>query len=136
MPSCEALVVEDDYATQLLLHTLCRRLGLHTESAGDGLQAIDILQSAQPRVVLLDLLLPKVNGFQVLHFIRVSSPTLLAGVIVMTASSDPAFATHEALHGTRCFLRKPLDLDELTSHVVACAGNGAAGRRRAASSTS
>ena len=130
MPICDSLVVEDDGSTRLLLHTICRRLGLQTISVGDGHAAIEVLSNARPRVILLDLLLPGVSGFQVLHFIRMTSPAVIQNVIVITASGDPAFAAHEEVRGTRCFMRKPLDIDDLMLHINAGAYGGAALQRQ------
>ena len=68
------LVVEDDDATQQLLRVMLRRHDAAVEAAFDGQTAIERLQSGEFDTVILDLMLPKMNGFQVAQVIRALEP--------------------------------------------------------------
>src|SRR5437870_4265252 len=68
------LVVEDDDATQQVLRVMLRRHDAAVEAAFDGQTAIERLQSGEFDTVILDLMLPKMNGFQVAQVIRALEP--------------------------------------------------------------
>jgi PAS domain S-box-containing protein len=67
---CKVLIVDDDEDTVTSLSIMLRILGHDVHSAGDGLQAIESVKSFQPDVVLLDISLPKLNGYEVARRIR------------------------------------------------------------------
>jgi CheY-like chemotaxis protein len=116
----DVLIVEDDAPTQSFLLALCRRLGLTTSSALDGDGAITSLGDIDPAVILLDLYLPKANGFDVLKWIGDSAPQLMERVIVLTAASERDLDRAEKLGRVHRLLRKPVDLRELTTNIFEC----------------
>ncbi len=118
------LLVEDDANVEVL--TL-RALGkIHNANqvlvARDGLEALDYLfgtaVDAQrndrllPRVVLLDLDLPKVDGFEVLRRIRSEARTKTLPVVVLTSSDDPKDIALCYELGANSYVRKPVDFKE------------------------
>ena len=109
------LVVEDDSA---LREFLCTALAeeFDVECAVSGEEAIKIAQRVRPDVVLLDVMLPGVNGLDVVR--RIRSDPALSGipVLVMTAFSEIEAGEAEAAGANR-FLAKPFDLLELTAAV-------------------
>lgn len=109
------LVVEDDSA---LREFLCTALldEFDVESAVSGEEAIDMAQRTRPDVVLLDVMLPGVNGLDVVR--RIRSDPALGGipVLVMTAFSEIEAGDAEAAGADR-FLAKPFDLHELKAAV-------------------
>jgi DNA-binding response OmpR family regulator len=68
------LVIEDDPDVQALLVKLAGRRGIAVDRAGDGEEAIRLLGNGQYDVVVLDLMLPKVNGFRVAEVLRTLDP--------------------------------------------------------------
>jgi CheY-like chemotaxis protein len=78
------LIVEDDPTTGRLYQGLLRKEGFEVPLALDGLEAIDYLNKTAPDVVLLDLMLPKKNGVEVLKYIRSRAPLRNLPVIVLT----------------------------------------------------
>ena len=109
------LVVEDDSA---LREFLCTALAdeFDVECAASGEEAIELAQATRPDVVLLDVMLPGVNGLDVVRRIR-SDPTLSGiPVLVMTAFSEIDAGEAEAAGANR-FLAKPFDLHELKAAV-------------------
>ncbi|HYU25081.1 MAG TPA: response regulator [Thermoanaerobaculia bacterium] len=113
------LVVDDDQALRGLFTTLLTRKGFAVDTANDGRVAYDQLQLHTYSVILLDLMMPEVNGFELLEKLRRDSPTLLDRVIVMTGVSQRSI---EALDTSRIWgvIRKPFDIDQLVSSALAC----------------
>jgi len=113
------LVVDDDQALRGLFTTLLTRKGFAVDTANDGRIAYDRLQLYTYSVILLDLMMPEVNGFELLEKLRRDSPTLLDRVIVMTGVSQRSI---EALDTSRIWgvIRKPFDIDQLVSSALAC----------------
>ena len=114
------LVVDDDLALRGLFTTLLTRKGFTVDTASDGRVAYDRLQHHTYSVILLDLMMPDVNGFELLDKLQRESPTLLDRVIVMTGASQRSI---ESLDTSRIWglIRKPFDIDQLVSSTVACA---------------
>src|SRR5690349_8146144 len=82
------LVVDDDQALRGLFMTLLTRKGFAVDTASDGRAAYDQLQRHTYSVILLDLMMPEVNGYELLERLRRDSPALLDRVIVMTGASQ------------------------------------------------
>lgn len=114
------LVVDDDLALRGLFTALLTKKGFAVDTATDGRVAYDQLQHHTYSVILLDLMMPDVNGFELLDKLQRDSPTLLDRVIVMTGASQRSI---EALDTTRIWglIRKPFDIDHLVSSATACA---------------
>lgn len=113
------LVVEDHEPTRVLVTALCRRLGLDVEVASDGARALEMIRTCSYDAVLLDLLLPKVNGGDVLRELRLCAPSLVPRTILMTAASDAALRDFDGT-GTLALLRKPFEISDLSHALLAC----------------
>ncbi len=111
-----ALVVDDDPALQGLFHTLLARRGYAVDSAPNGRAAFEYLRRGSYSVILLDLMMPDVNGFELLERLERESPALLGRVVVMTGASQSIVDRVDTsrLSG---LVRKPFDLDELWSKL-------------------
>jgi len=115
-----ALVVDDDAGLQGLFVTLLGRDGFTVDCASDGRIAYECLKRNSYSVILLDLMMPEVNGFELLHRLERESPSLLPRIIVMTGVSQRVI---ETLDISRVFglIRKPFDIDDLVRSARACA---------------
>ena len=122
-----ALVIEDDDAIRVLMSALCSRLGLNVDVASDGAEGVTMIRRCNYVALLLDLMLPKVNGFEVLREVRASAPSLLARTIIVTAASESTLHDFDG-GGTRLLLRKPFDIADLQDALVACTGSAEAPR--------
>jgi len=120
--SVAVLVVEDDLSTQGLLVAIVKHLGLDARIAGDGHVALTMIAEWTPRVIILDLIMPEMDGFEVLRELKRTWPDLLACTIVVTAAAIRNFEKYPELDLVRKFLRKPLDIDQLGSAVLGCVG--------------
>ena len=115
-----ALVVDDDPALQGLFLTLLGRDGFSVDSAPNGRVAFEYLRRGSYSVILLDLMMPDVNGFELLERLDRDSPALLQRVLVMTGAAQRVV---ESLDSTRVWglIRKPFDIDDLLRSARACA---------------
>lgn len=110
------LVVEDDFSIRELLRDAFESEGFEVVTASDGEDAIETARSKQPRVVILDIGLPRVDGPGVASAIRDLYGEAVA-VIVMTANDRLAEAS--ARVRAAAYFTKPFDIGELTRAVRA-----------------
>lgn len=122
------LVVDDDQSIRRLIRTLLSRAGFETEEAHNGEEALRLLQEKDYKVILLDLMMPVVNGFEVLEWIEQNDVSSLRCVIVTTAATDRDISRlrRETVFAV---LRKPFDLAELVETVSRCSTFQGDGRR-------
>lgn len=121
MPSdISVLVVDDDHSIRRLIRTLLSRAGYESEEAQNGEEALRMIKTHAYRIILLDLMMPVVNGFEVLEWLEEHSPDSMQCVIVTTAAADRDISRlrRDAVFSV---LRKPFDLAELVQTVDRCA---------------
>ena len=111
------LLVDDDPSVRGLLGAIMMRDGLTHESACDGDEAIGRLRRNDYDAIVLDLLLPARNGFEVLRFLKAERPHLLPRVVVITAAAEATLREFNERHRVAAVLRKPFDIDELSAAV-------------------
>jgi DNA-binding response OmpR family regulator len=121
-----ALVIDDDKALQGLFTTLLCRKGFTVDTAGDGRVAFDQLSHHDYSVILLDLMMPDVNGFELLDRMQRESPSLLQRVIVMSGAAQRQVDRVDA-GSVWDVIRKPFDIDHLVSSAIACSEGRARG---------
>lgn len=119
LPSNKILVVDDDDAIRTMVERVLRREKYDVESARDGFEAIEKLARNDYGTVLLDLMMPRVDGHGVLQFLETQRPEPKPRVIVMTANMQGASSTATAQPVFRV-LPKPFDIRELIDHVRQC----------------
>lgn len=119
-PKKKVLVVDDDDAIRMMVERVLKREHYEVESARDGFEAIEKLTRGDYTTVLLDLMMPRVDGHGVLRYLeeRPKAPA----VIVMTANMQGANETASARPVFRV-LSKPFDIRQLVSHVHECVAN-------------
>lgn len=108
------LVVEDDPDVRQLVHTLLRRSGYQIDEAVDGEEAIAKLSARRYHVVLLDVMLPRHNGFEVYETIRALTPQ--PRVIVLSAI---ARYVGDRFDDDVIVLQKPFTFEELQNALEA-----------------
>lgn len=111
------LVVDDDEAIRALLMTILRRRGLVVDVARNGAEAMERLSSCRYSVMLLDMMMPLMNGYEVLERIADYAPSVRPIIIVLTAGSEPRDLDAGLVAGS---VRKPFDVDLLLDSVMAC----------------
>lgn len=113
------LVVDDDDAIRNMVERVLRREHFEVESARDGFEAIEKLSANDYATVLLDLMMPRVDGLGVLRFLETAVKDPLPRVIVMSANLHTAQETATAQPVFRV-LSKPFDIHQLVNDVKAC----------------
>jgi DNA-binding response OmpR family regulator len=113
------LIVEDENDVADLIGGVLDLEGYETRLAV-GETAMDEALSFHPDLVLLDLMMPVVDGFEVARRMRARGETRSVPIVVMTAMHDPAGRAAEI--GTPHYLSKPFDIDDLLEHVARIAG--------------
>jgi DNA-binding response OmpR family regulator len=114
------LVADDDAEIRGLLTQVLQRHELVVDSAADGAAAMDLLRQYQYAVVLIDLMMPEVDGFALLDQIAGGDVVSPPVVLVITAADRATLDRLDAqrIHG---IIRKPFDPEEIARLVVACA---------------
>ncbi|HEV7764385.1 MAG TPA: response regulator [Thermoanaerobaculia bacterium] len=115
----KVLVVDDDDAIRSMVERVLRREHFEVESARDGFEAIEKLSANDYATVLLDLMMPRVDGLGVLRFLETAVRDPLPRVIVMSANLHSAQETATAQPVFRV-LSKPFDIHQLVNDVKAC----------------
>jgi CheY-like chemotaxis protein len=112
------LVVDDDHEVRRILVTALRQKALVIDEAADGAQAIALLREHTYSVVVLDLLMPVLDGFHVLDAIDENDANAPI-VLVVTGAERPVLDQLDSrkIHGV---VRKPFDPQEIASVVAAC----------------
>lgn len=110
------LVVEDDDALRGLYRTTLSLAGYSVDEADDGLVALNVIDNNPPDLIILDLMLPTVDGFVVQQDISARTRTRTIPVIIVTGTNDEL---PENL-GVASVLRKPVDPDEVLAVVRRC----------------
>jgi DNA-binding NtrC family response regulator len=118
-PHRQVLVIDDDRVVRSILGTALRQRSLLYDEAGDGAEAIRLLSENTYSVVLLDILMPGMNGFEVLAAIDPAAAN--APVVLVVSGADRTVLGQldsSRIHG---IVKKPFDPEEIASIVAACA---------------
>ena len=111
-----ALVVEDDPNIVNLIRSNLAVRGFDTVVSLDGLRALNLLETEDPDIVLLDLMLPEVDGFELCQLIREQSPV---AIIVISARGGERDKVTALNMGADDYLTKPFSIEELLARITA-----------------
>ena len=116
MSQPRALIIEDDGPIRTMLSTIVQHQGMSVDTARDGVEAIENLDKDGYSLILLDLMMPRVDGYAVLAHMRTHQPELIQRTILATAVpqqeldrnlKDPVYMVHS----------KPFDVKQLIADV-------------------
>lgn len=113
------LVVDDEAAILRILKIKLKASGYNVLTANDGREALEVIVNAKPDVVLLDIILPSLDGFQVLEQLKSLSPE----TPVIAFSARTSFEEQALGLGAKGFVPKPFDVNVLTAEVGRLAGD-------------
>jgi len=117
------LIVDDDADFRNILKIKLESVGFSTMEAANGKEALTILETTQPDVILLDVMMPEMGGIETLFKIKENDKTRHIRVIILTGKGDPReeiirlnrkFAQES---GAFDYLRKETDLDEIIAKI-------------------
>ncbi len=113
--SSRILIVEDDAAIRLGLKRSLEFEGFHVELARDGEEAIQRAFDKKPDLIVLDLMLPKVNGFEVCRTVRKYDSTI--PIVILSAKGDEGDKVLGLELGADDYVTKPFSIRELTARI-------------------
>ena len=111
------LLVDDDPAIRKILSQSFEMEGFVIYQASDGEEALEVIDSSLPDLVILDVMMPKMNGFEVLKSVRGSPKTEDLPVVMLTARSSQEDVWEGWREGVDYYMTKPFDIEELLRFV-------------------
>ena len=111
------LVVEDNIINLKLLSRMLEKSGFEIFTAQDGEQACKIAEEANPDIILLDVVMPILDGFSVCEWLKANKKTADIPVIFLTAKTDPVDKVRGLSLGAMDYITKPFDTAEVVARV-------------------
>jgi len=118
------LLVDDEPNIVISLEYLLKREGFEVAVAGDGEAALQSLEAQAPDVVILDLMLPKMNGFDVCQRVRAEPRWRELKILMLTAKGREAEVAKGMALGADAYVTKPFSTKDLVAQVKRLAGVG------------
>lgn len=112
------LVVDDDYSVQSLMRTLLELEGYEVRIAGDGRDALRQISEDRPDAMVLDIMMPELDGVGVLKSLQSVGGMESLPVIVLTGDQSLLIGRRCLALGARHVMRKPFDPEELLSQLA------------------
>ena len=115
---CFILIAEDEPDTANLLQFHLQRGGYRTTVAADGFSALNLTFEGHPDLVILDLMLPKLHGFEVCRMLKASPSTRSIPVFMLTAVASTESKVEGFNVGANDYLTKPFEIPELLARIA------------------
>jgi CheY-like chemotaxis protein len=112
------LAVDDIPMNLLLISKILSRLNITISTANNGREALDFIAKNKPSLVLLDLMMPEIDGYEVLKRLRENPDTKDIRVVILSALNSNEDIVKGFSLGANDFITKPIILEKLTSCVV------------------
>lgn len=117
MTSSTILYIEDDDTTALLVRFLMERQGYVMHHAMDGQAGLEMARRLHPELIILDVLLPLLDGFQVLEALHADDDMAAIPVLMLTGKTHTSDIVEALGKGASDYLNKPFQPAELTARV-------------------
>ncbi len=114
------LIADDDSGNREMLSRRLRRLGYTVSMAQDGRQAVEMIRGQSFDLLLLDIVMPEMDGYEVLKYLQSNRPAADLPVIVLSASDDSSKVAHAITLGAQDYLPKPFDPVLLQARIASC----------------
>ena len=115
--SKKVLIVDDEPNIVLSVEFLMRREGHEVVTAGDGQEAIDLLASTRPDLMILDVMMPRKNGFEVCAEVRADPALSRMPILMLTAKGREAEMKKGISLGADAYITKPFSTHDLVAKV-------------------
>ncbi len=122
MPAATILVVDDDPVIQKLLHVNFQMEGYDVVMAGDGQEAVDKARSARPDLIVLDVMMPKLDGLQVASILKSDEATASIPIIMLSAKAQDFDVKAGMASGADDYITKPFDPLQLLARAAELMG--------------
>jgi DNA-binding response OmpR family regulator len=127
------VIAEDEADAAKLLEFRLQRSGFRTIVASDGLTALNEVFEYKPDLLILDLMLPKMHGFEVCRLLKTSPVTYRIPILVLSALATPEDKLRGFGRGADDYMTKPFEMSELVARVYALLRRSAAAAESSAS---
>ena len=107
------LVAEDDSTIQTVLRVGLERQGYRILVAGDGLAALNLARQEHPDLLVLDVMMPRLSGFEVARLLRFDRAFEKLPILMLTARKEESDRTTGFQTGADAYVTKPFTMDEL-----------------------
>ena len=118
VPARRALVIDDDAAIRVLVTRILERNDFQVDVARDGAEGIEMLAVSDYGVIVLDLMMPRLDGVAVVKYVAHYCPEKLPNVIVTSAFGPSAF--EKVCPPVTHFMEKPFDVSALVAQAIDC----------------
>lgn len=108
------LVIEDDPDQRRLLQRMLSASGWRVEAAPDGEAGLRLAAERRPDVIVLDVMMPRLNGYQACRRLKAEPATASVPIVIVTTKDQPADEFWAREVGADAFLAKPVDVQQLT----------------------
>jgi CheY-like chemotaxis protein len=118
------ILVVDDSKTALMMEReiLEKRTNYHCVTAADGQEAVEKAQQERPDLVLMDVVMPRMNGFEACKMMRQQASTREIPIVLVTTRSEESYMEAGFLSGCNDYITKPIDGAELVALVESYLG--------------
>ncbi|OGS11332.1 MAG: hypothetical protein A2234_10740 [Elusimicrobia bacterium RIFOXYA2_FULL_58_8] len=117
MSGQKIVMIEDSKAASTVLKEVLAAEGYTVLHAADGVAGLALARREKPDLVLLDLLLPKLNGYDVCNALMRDNLTRHIPILIISTLDNPESVEKAKLCGARNFLKKPYQLDDLLREI-------------------
>ena len=111
------LIVDDEPSIVISLQYLMAREGYEVAVAGDGEAALQAIEAQPPDLVILDVMMPRLNGFEVCRRIRADPRWRAVRVLMLTAKGREVEMTHGLELGADAYVTKPFSTRDLVAEI-------------------
>jgi CheY-like chemotaxis protein len=119
---CRILVVDDEPAIRALVAKIVERAGYPVDTARDGAEAIEMLERTSYGVIVLDLMMPNIDGYGFIRHLKQRGTEPRPAVIVVSAGDSAALRQLDGAM-VHSILRKPFDIDVIGDLIAAAASS-------------
>jgi two-component system cell cycle response regulator DivK len=120
------LLVEDNEDNRIIYSTVLRHLGYRVIEAQDGVEAVELARTTQPDLILMDISIPRMDGWEATRILRGDSRTSAIPIIALTAHALADDRERAAEVGFSSYLAKPIEPRVVVAEVRRWIGEGAA----------
>ena len=113
----EILVVEDNLSQRLMISDLLKNNGLNVTVVGDGIEALEQIEKSKPDLVVLDIVMPRMNGYEVCRRIKNDVKTKSVPVVICSSKGEDFDRFWGLRNGADAYVVKPFQPIELISTI-------------------
>jgi DNA-binding response OmpR family regulator len=112
------VIADDDLEILTMVRTLLRRRDVKLIEASDGEEAMRLIRENEPDLVVLDVMMPGMSGWEICKTVREEAALAETGVIMLTGIGERLNEMTSPLYGANAYLDKPFDLNDLDEAVT------------------